>query len=83
MANDHTEVSERPERSTHNLHTTDELIAAYDSDGLYDRLTLEAVIPAAINALYEARNADYTMHGAGAATAIAVVTALEAIGDSR
>lgn len=63
-----------------NLTTTDELITAYGELDVYDRPALEVAIPAAIDAVYAARDADLTMHGAGAAAAVAVIDALEELG---
>lgn len=68
----------------HNLHTTDELIAAYQADEGPDpswyHEAIAVVIPVAIDAVYQARNEGLSMHGAGAAAGIA---ALEALTSSR
>lgn len=67
------------------LHTTDELVAAYDrldldAGGDTLRHELESAIPAAIDAVYAVRDAGGNMHEAGAAAAyVAVLAAREAV----
>lgn len=55
--------------------TTDELIALYAGTTLIPRAELEAAIPAAIDALYAARDDGKVMHDAGAAAAVAALLA--------
>jgi hypothetical protein len=62
------------------LTTTDELIRAYDDDDEFDRRKLEAVIPAAIDALYAVRDAGGNAHEAGAAAGVAALRALRDLG---
>lgn len=62
-------------KQVHNLHTTDELVAAYQADvKVFEDPEFEAAIaraiPAAIDAVYAARDSDMSMHGAGAAAAM-------------
>lgn len=61
------------------MATTDELIQHYDATTGLSVTDLGLAIPAAIDALYGARDAGLGMHDAGAAAAVAV---LEAIRDN-
>ena len=61
--------------------STDELVAGYAAQATdLDREDLELVIPAAIDAIYSARDAGGTMHDAGAAAAVRVLQLLEKAG---
>lgn len=63
-----------------NLHTTDELVAAYQTNSetcpSWYCDALAAAIPKAIDAVYAARDKGLSMHGAGAAVAVAAIDAL-------
>lgn len=68
-------------RTMHDLHKTDDLIAAYAAEGEFEPALLEAAIGPAIDAVYAARDAGLVMHGAGAAAAVAVLRAVDEIVD--
>lgn len=70
-----------PPPEMHRHATTDELIEAYVADGEFRPEVLTAAIPASIDALYSARNADMVMHAAGAACAVAALRAADDVTD--
>jgi hypothetical protein len=55
--------------------STDELVRWVQANSEFADDEVDAVVPAAIDALYTARDADRTMHEAGAAAALAVLEA--------
>lgn len=61
-----------------NLHTTDDLIKYYHAaEGSLPDRWAELAIPVAIDAVYAARDAGASMHGAGATAAIAALLAIK------
>lgn len=67
----------------HRHVTTAELVEAYTADGEFKPEVLAAAIPASIDALYDARNANMVMHSAGAACAVVALRAAREVSPER
>lgn len=58
-------------------HDTNALVAAYSDEPDIEDDVLEVAIPAAIDAIYTARDSGRHMHEAGAAAAVAVIRSMQ------